>query len=97
MAAEIYTGYQYSLRASSPMPIGAAGGGNFVLFTFGAEVNKIDIEIGTNTIKKSTDFRGQGGDLISASYSRMPDRSGILFQSKLVYNPTFVDEDVIPT
>ena len=93
--AETYTGYQYSLRAGSPMPIGV-GDGNFVLFTFGAEITKVDIEIGTDSIKSSRDFRGQGGDLISAQYSRMADRSGNLFQSKLVYNPTFVDEDDIP-
>lgn len=95
---ETYDGYQYKLRAGSPMPIGSTGGGgyNFMLFTFGAEIYRITVETATTSIVSSTEFRGQGGDLIRADYSRLSDRSGGIFQGKLTYSPTFVDEDAIP-
>jgi hypothetical protein len=88
--ADSYTSYQYRLRAGAPMPV--AGG--FVLHTFMAEVNKIDILMCTESIVGSDQFRGQrrGAELISASYTRLPHRDGNMFQGKLVYNPSFVDE-----
>jgi len=84
----LYVGQQYKLRAGAPMPIG----GTFILHTFGAEIYKVEIHTVTDSIVGSNKFRGQGGDLISASYTRLNDRSGNLFSGKLVYNPTFVDE-----
>lgn len=84
-----YVGQQYKLRAGAPMPI---GGGSFILHTFGAEIYKIEIYTATDSIVGSSQFRGQGGNLISASYTRLNDRSGNIFSGKLVYTPTFIDE-----
>jgi len=87
-----YRGEQYKLRAGAPMPIGS---GRLVLHTFGAERYKVDFFDATDNLVGSNEFRGQGGDLVAANYSRLPDKSGRLFQGKIVYNPSFVDEDSI--
>lgn len=86
----IYPGVQYKLRAGSPM---ATEGGSFVLHTFMAEKLEFDIIAYTTNLKKSSDFRGQGGEFISASYNRLQDGSGNAFQGKLERNPTYIDED----
>lgn len=85
-----YTAYQYRLRAGTPMPVS----GGFVLHTFKAEVTKVDLITYTKNIVGSDQFRGQtiGAELISASYSRLPHKDGDVFQGKLTYSPTFVDE-----
>jgi len=87
-----YTGQQYKLRAGAPMPIGT---GRFVLHTFGAKIYQVDFYETTSSIPGSSSFRGQGGDFVSANFSRLNDRSGNLFQGKVVHNPSFVDEDRI--
>jgi len=87
-----YRGQQYRLRAGAPMPMGH---GRLVLHTFGAEIYNVDYYAATDSIVGSESFRGQGGNLVSASYSRLPDSSGNLFQGKIVYSPSFVDEDAI--
>lgn len=86
----VYHGTQYRLRAGAPMPVL----GGFVLHTFKAEVNDIDVYAYTTDIVGSDQFRGQtlGAELMSASYSRLPHKDGNVFQGKLVYSPEFVDE-----
>ena len=88
----VYRGQQYKLRAGAPMPI---GGKRIILQTFGAEIYDVDFYDVTSDIVGSSSFRGQGGNLVSANYSRLPDKSGDLFQGKVVYTPSFVDEDSI--
>lgn len=88
----IYRGQVYRLRAGSPMPI---GGDKFVLHTFMAEKSNIDIYAYTENLPGSEQFRGQGGDLMSASFSRLPNIGGNSFQGKVVYSPSYVDEDSI--
>ena len=87
-----YEGQQYRLRAGAPMPIGNR---RFVLHTFGAEVYSVGFYEATTRIPASDRFRGQGGDLISANFSRLADRTGSYFQGKEVRSPSFVDEDSI--
>lgn len=86
-----YTTTTYKLRAGSPMPTG--GGGNFVTHTFMAEKSKIEIFQCESALPSSADFRGQGGDLMSASFSRLSIKDGNLFQGKKVYNPSFIEEN----
>jgi hypothetical protein len=93
MAEVSFRGQQYRLRAGSPMPVRAAG--DFVLHTFMAEVSDIDIIACTEELPASEDFRGQGGDLMSASFNRLSVKGGGVFSGKKVYAPTFVDEDEI--
>lgn len=90
----VYIGYQYRLRASTPMPV---EGGDFKFHTFGAERNKINIYECTQTLPKSSEFRGQGleGGLISAQFSRLGDRTGTHFQGRTVEAPEYLDEDAI--
>ena len=92
---------QYRLRASGPMPIAGSSvggatsnGSDFILQTFGAESNQVDVEDCVTTLPTSSDFRGQGlgGDLISANYSRIGDRTGDYFQGRKVHKPVYVDE-----
>jgi hypothetical protein len=83
---------QYRLRAGNPMPI---GNGEFVLHTFMAEEADVEIVACTDQLPSSTDFRGQGGNLMSASFSRLNVKSGSIFNGKKVYAPTYVDEDVL--
>lgn len=85
-----YVGLQYRLRAGSPMPVMVAG--NFVLHTFMAEENTIDIYLHTEDLPSSTEFRGQGGAFMSANFSRLNDRGGNSFQGKMVHNTVFVEE-----
>jgi len=94
---------QYRLRASAPMPIAGSNSGGqssphapgFILQTFGAESNIIDIESCATVLPASSEFKGQGagGDLISASYSRIGDRTGRYFQGRKVHAPVYVDEE----
>jgi hypothetical protein len=89
----VYQGKIYRLRAGQPMPV--VGGGNFVLHTFMAEVNDIDVIACTESLPASSEFRGQGGKLISASFSRLGVKGGSVFSGRKVYSPTYVDEDDI--
>lgn len=87
-----YTGLQYRLRASSPMPL---MDGTLVLHTFGAEINDITIYECTTVLPASSEFRGQGleGGLMSAQFSRIGDKTGLYFQGREVGPPTYIDED----
>ena len=89
----VYRGEIYRLRAGTPMPIG--GGGNFVLHTFMAEKSDVDIYACTENLPASSQFRGQGGNLMSANFSRLNVKGGRVFSGKVVYAPEYVDEDFI--
>lgn len=84
-----FTDYQYRLRAGAPMPTSR---GQFVMHTFMAEKSQIDVYAYTTTIVGSSSFRGQGGSYMSASYSRLLDESGDIFQGKVVHEPTYISE-----
>jgi len=85
-------GQRYTLRAGAPMPI---LGGGFALHTFMAEKNDIILSPCTTNLPSSRDFRGQGGDLMSANYNRVLDTSGNIFSGNKVKEPTYIDEDAI--
>jgi hypothetical protein len=89
----VFRGQQYRLRAGTPMPV--AGAGNFVLHTFMAERSQVDIFACTERLPRSREFRGQGGNLMSANFSRLNVKGGNIFSGKVVYAPEYVDEDVI--
>lgn len=95
MATTEFEGWELKLRAAGPMPVGQAGGGSFIQQTFGVDRYRIIIQPATDVIVDSTAFRGQFGDLISASYNRLQDKSGLKFSARLVYNPTFEDESIL--
>jgi hypothetical protein len=86
----IYLGTQYKLRAGAPM---STESGDFILHTFMAEKIEFDIVAYTKELKGSDDFRGQGGEFISGSYSRLQDSSGNAFSGKLERSPEYIDED----
>jgi len=86
----IYEGSQYRLRASSPMPI---QNGKFILHTFGAETNDITIYDCATSLPRSSDFKGQGGHLVSASFSKIGDSTGSYFQGREVEAPQYVEEE----
>ena len=94
-----YESEQYRLRAGSPMPVRGSSGGtsDFVLHTFMAEKNKVLTIACTEKLPASSEFRGQGGDLISANFSRLSSTTGGVFTGRKVYNTVFVDEDEIAT
>lgn len=93
MAEEFYTTLVYRLRASSPMPVAeSVGGYDFVLHTFGAEQSEVTIYECTRALPRSGRFRGQGGDLVRASFSRIGDREGH-FQGRTEQTPDYIDED----
>lgn len=89
----VYRGQIYRLRAGTPMPV--SQGGAFVLHTFMAEKSDVDIYACTESLPSSSQFRGQGGNLMSASFSRLNVKGGNIFSGKVVYAPTYVDEDDI--
>lgn len=84
----------YKLRAGSPMP--TMDSGEFVLHTFMAELSRITIYACTESLPASSEFRGQGGDLVSASFSRLNIKGGDVFQGKKVYTPDYIEEDDLP-
>lgn len=90
---EVYTGYQFKIRAGTAMPV--EGYGNFKWHTFMAEKSLIESYLCTSDLPASSDFRGQGGELFSASFKRIADVSGELYSGKKVYNPEIVDEDSV--
>jgi hypothetical protein len=90
MADIIYKGEQYRLRAGAPMPV---GGRRFILHTFMAEKNIVDYVMYTETLPGSSQFRGQGGHYMSASFSRLPDIGGKSFSGTIIHEPTYVSED----
>lgn len=90
MAGDILLeGDTYRLRAGSPMPI---GGSSFVLQTFMGEKSKVINYLYTESLPGSEEFRGQNGDKVSASFSRVLDTSGDVYSGKEQFSPTFVEE-----
>lgn len=87
-----YEGTVYKLRAGSPIPV-SGGIGDFVLQTFKAEKSRVDACICIEKLPSSDEFRGQGGNLMSASFSRLQDMDTELFQGKRVYNPEYIEEE----
>ena len=87
-----YEGEIYRLRAGAPMPV---GGGDFVLHTFMAEKSRVIIYACTSNLPASSEFRGQGGNLVSANFSRLNIAGGTVFAGKTVESPEYVDEDSI--
>jgi hypothetical protein len=79
----------YKLRAGSPMPIGT---GAFVTHTFMAELSAVDIYLYTNTLPSSNAFRGRGGDLVSANYTKLVDKNQESFSGKEVFSPSYINE-----
>jgi hypothetical protein len=68
-------------------------GGDLVLHTFMAEQSRVEVFLCTPSLPSSSDFRGQGGNLISASFSRMKNEGGgNLYQGRKVHQPTYVEE-----
>lgn len=91
----IYDSKQYKLRAGAPMPIGDPGGGEFITYTFMAEDIDIDVIAYTEIINESIDFRGQLGDLVNASFSRLSATNVEAYSGRREYTPTYIDEDDI--
>lgn len=89
----VYRSQTYRLRAGSPMPVSSAG--QFVLHTFMAEMSNVDIYACTESLPSSAQFRGQGGDMMSANFTRLNVKGGSIFSGKVVYAPEYVDEDII--
>lgn len=82
---------QYKLRAGAPMPI-AGGTGFFVLHTFMAEKTDVRVYLCTESLPASTEFRGQGGSLMSASFNRLLSVEGEVFSGQEVSNPEYIEE-----
>jgi hypothetical protein len=87
----IYTGEEYKLRASSPMPI--SGDGNFVIHTFMAAVHTLAVDTCTTSLPLSSSFVGQGGSNVSANFSRLPIKGGNYFQGRLNTGVAYKVED----
>ena len=82
---------QYRLRAGTPMP---TKDGKFKLHTFKGELSKIVSYSCIDGLPDSSEFRGQGGDLMSANFNRLAVEDGNMFSGKKVYNPTYINERV---
>lgn len=88
--SDTYESTMYRLRCGTPMPTLE---GDMVLHTFMAEKSKIINYLCTSDLPSSKDFRGQGGNLVSANFSNLRNEGrGKLFQGKEVNQPEFVDE-----
>jgi len=88
----VTTSQVYKLRAGYPMPI---GNGTFIMHTFMAEMSDVYNYLYTNTLPDSTEFRGQGGNYISANFTKLLDKNDESFQGRITNNPEFIDEDYI--
>ena len=88
----------YRLRCASPMPINGSRG-TFVLHTFGVEYLINRVYQCTSSLPNSSQFRGQGGNLMSGSFSRL-SASEEMYQGKVVVDPgedkRFLDENSLP-
>jgi hypothetical protein len=90
MAADVkIDGRTYRLRAGSPMPV---GGSNFILQTFMGEEAKVTNYLYTETLPGSEEFRGQGGNKVSASFTRLLNTTGDSYSGKEQFNPEYVEE-----
>ena len=81
----------YRLRTGG----GIAIPGKVFIQTFMAEHNEIIVHEATQTLLKSGDMAGQGGDYISANYTRLPYllNGEQVFSGKEVKKPDYLDED----
>ena len=78
------------------MPIYSLGGNiplAYVIHSFGADLSTVDVYECTETLLQSSSFQGQGGDLLSASFSSVGDKDGAVFQGRSLYYPEFVAEN----
>lgn len=93
MAQDYYTGVTYRLRAGSPI---YDDSGNAFLHTFGGETNTILVYecMLPNSLPSSDDFMGQGGNLQSASFSKIGDKAHH-YQGRIIYEPVFVQEGAV--
>jgi hypothetical protein len=97
MADEInddgYVGVSYRLRAGSPI---YDNSGTAYLHTFGGEQNTIVVYdcADAGRLPSSDSFMGQGGNMLSASFSRIGDRGGH-FAGRITYEPVYVTEGTI--
>ena len=91
MSGPRYTGYEYRLRAGSPI-VRAGGGG--ILQTFMAEKTEVTMisVLGGEDILTSSNFSANGGEYISAEYSRYNDKSGNKFSGREVKKPEYIQE-----
>jgi len=91
-----YDGKSYKLRAGSPMSKGQQGAGDFFVHTFMAEENEFTVYAYTETLPESNQFRGQGGNFMSAQFSRLSAKGGESFSGKVNHQPNFIEEVDIP-
>ena len=91
-----YDSKTYKLRVGGPMSKGLQGDGDFVVHTFMAEEINSTIYAYTETLPKSNEFRGQGGDLISGNFSRLSVKGGRAFSGKTTDTPIFIEEIDVP-
>lgn len=94
MAEQSYTTTTYRLRAGNPMPVSELG--EFVLHTFMAELGETEVYTCITDLPASSEFRGQGGDLLSANFSRLNVKGGEYFQGRKVFNYSYIEEDALP-
>lgn len=86
----VFTGQQYRLRAGAPMPVMRGG---FVIHTFKAELTRVDSFLCIEELPGSDEFKGQGGSYVSANFSRLNIKGGDIFQGKITYSPSYIEED----
>lgn len=99
MADEFTETFVYRLRSSGLVPGGSAGGGNFILQTFGAEKVTNRIWPSKTTLLISEDMKGLGGEYVSASFqgSNYRTQDGeFSFSGQAQLPPDFIDESGIP-
>jgi len=90
--------HRYRMRAGNPMP---AINDLFFYQTFMAEKVRVDIYEAKRDVDLlvTDNFRGRGGEFISANYTRLPykDTSGnIMFSGNEEHIPEYIDEDDVP-
>lgn len=86
-----FVGEKYRLRAGAPMPI-SGGGCGFVLHTFMGATNVVTIDTCTDSLPESSDFQGQGGDLLGATFSQLPVKGGGKFSGSTTAKDEYVEE-----
>ena len=90
--------YRYRMRAGNPMP---ATVNRFFYQTFMAEKIQIDVYEAKKAkdLLVTDDFRGRGGNFISASYNQLPykDLDGDkVFSATEEHIPEFIEEEEVP-
>ena len=99
MADAFIEALSYRLRTSGAVPSGPAGGGDFVLQTFGAEKVTTRVWPSKTELLESEDMRGLGGEYESASFqgSNYRTQDGeFSFSGQAQLPPDFIDESEIP-